>query len=112
MALLRASEQPVHQPFIRRRRYPQQPVLVGAKTLDLELLPGLDAVALTKLGWLTTADIANVTNTGGLPIPPFNAIPVFGEGAIPNSTADYFHPSLLGQALLAKGSWNATFSMN
>ena len=57
----------------------------------------------------TTADVANVTNTGGLNEFPFNVIPVFGEGAIPNSTADYFHPSLQGQALLAEGSWNATF---
>lgn len=57
----------------------------------------------------TTADVANVTNTGGLNEFPFNVIPVFGEGAIPYSTADYFHPSLQGQALLAEGSWNATF---
>jgi lysophospholipase L1-like esterase len=60
----------------------------------------------------TAADVATVTNTGGLNIPPFNAIPVFGSGAIPNSTADYFHPSLQGQASLAETSWNATFPMN
>jgi lysophospholipase L1-like esterase len=57
----------------------------------------------------TTADLANVTNTGGLNVEPFSLIPVFGEGAIPNSTADYFHPSLEGQAKLAEISWNATF---
>jgi hypothetical protein len=48
-----------------------------------------------------------------LNILPFNAIPMIPvPGAIPNSTADYFHPSLLGQAQLAEGSWNATFPMN
>jgi lysophospholipase L1-like esterase len=56
----------------------------------------------------TAADVATVTNTGGLNIPPFNAIPIFGPGNA-NSTADYFHPSLQGQAQLAKISWNATF---
>jgi lysophospholipase L1-like esterase len=60
----------------------------------------------------TADDVANVTNTGGLDIFPFNVIPVFGAGAIPNSTADYFHPSLQGQASLAETSWNATFPMN
>ena len=60
----------------------------------------------------TQADVATVTNTGGLPIFPWNVIPVFGPGAIPNSTADYFHPSLQGQALLAETSWNATFPMD
>jgi lysophospholipase L1-like esterase len=59
----------------------------------------------------TTADVATVTNTGGLNIFPFNVIPVFGPGNA-NSTADYFHPSLQGQAQLAGTSWNATFSMN
>lgn len=52
-----------------------------------------------------------MTNTGGLSIFPFNVIPVFGPGNA-NSTADYFHPSLQGQAQLAETSWNATFSMN
>jgi lysophospholipase L1-like esterase len=56
----------------------------------------------------TTADVANVTNTEGLEIFPFNLIPVFGPG-FPNSTADYFHPSLLGQAMLAQVSWESTF---
>jgi lysophospholipase L1-like esterase len=61
----------------------------------------------------TATDVATVTNTGGLNILPFNAIPMIPvPGAIPNSTADYFHPSLLGQAQLAEGSWNATFPMN
>src|SRR5512144_1429020 len=61
----------------------------------------------------TTADVATVTNTGALPgTDVFDSIPVFGPGAIPGSTADYFHPSLLGQASLAETSWNATFPMN
>ena len=59
----------------------------------------------------TRDDVANVTNTGGLNLPPFNAIPVFGPGNA-NSTADYFHPSLQGQATLAEGSWSATFSFD
>ncbi len=58
----------------------------------------------------TTADVATVTNTGGLNIFPFNVIPVFGDG-YPNSTADYFHPSLQGQVKLAETSWDATFPM-
>ncbi|HEY6144906.1 MAG TPA: SGNH/GDSL hydrolase family protein [Solirubrobacterales bacterium] len=57
----------------------------------------------------TTADVATVVNTEGLPIPPFNAIPVFPPGN-PNSTADYFHPSIAGQAQLAEGAWSATFN--
>lgn len=56
----------------------------------------------------TTADVATVTNTGGLDIFPFNVLPIFGTGNA-NSTADYFHPSLQGQAQLAATSWNATF---
>jgi lysophospholipase L1-like esterase len=59
----------------------------------------------------TKADVATVTNTEGLNIFPFNLIPIFGPG-YENSTADYFHPSLRGQAQLAAISWNATFSMN
>lgn len=57
----------------------------------------------------TTADVANVINTGGLDVPPFNQVPVFGPGN-PNSTADYFHPSVSGQALLAEAAWSATFN--
>lgn len=57
----------------------------------------------------TTADVANVTNTGGLPIKPFTEIPIFGPGN-PNSTADYFHPSVTGQAQLAETAWNSTFN--
>ncbi len=57
----------------------------------------------------TTADVATVVNTEGLPIPPFNQIPVFGTG-FPNSTADYFHPSIAGQARLAEAAWSATFN--
>jgi len=57
----------------------------------------------------TTADVANVTNTGGLPIPPFTEVPIFGPGN-PNSTADYFHPSVSGQAKLAEAAWSTTFN--
>lgn len=57
----------------------------------------------------TAADVANVTNTEGLDIPPFNLIPVFGPG-FPNSTADYFHPSISGQAELAEVAWSTTFN--
>lgn len=55
----------------------------------------------------TTADVATVQNTGGLPIEPFNKVPVFGPGN-PNSTADYFHPSVSGQAKLAEAAWSVT----
>jgi lysophospholipase L1-like esterase len=58
---------------------------------------------------VTTADVATVVNTGGLDIPPFNLIPVFGPGNA-NSTADYFHPSISGQAQLAEAAWSATFN--
>ncbi|HET9154371.1 MAG TPA: SGNH/GDSL hydrolase family protein [Solirubrobacterales bacterium] len=56
-----------------------------------------------------TADVANVTNTEGIDIFPFNALPVFGPG-FPNSTADYFHPSIAGQAKLAEAAWSTTFN--
>ena len=59
----------------------------------------------------TAADVATVTNTGGLNAFPFNAIPVFGPGNA-NSTADYFHPSLQGQAKIADVTWSTTFPMN
>ncbi|HET7454407.1 MAG TPA: SGNH/GDSL hydrolase family protein [Solirubrobacterales bacterium] len=57
----------------------------------------------------TTADVATVTNTGGLPIKPFTEIPIIGPGN-PNSTADYFHPSVSGQAKLAEAAWSTTFN--
>jgi lysophospholipase L1-like esterase len=57
----------------------------------------------------TSADVANVTNTEGLNVPPFNQVPVFGPG-FPNSTADYFHPSISGQAKLAEAAWATTFN--
>jgi lysophospholipase L1-like esterase len=57
----------------------------------------------------TTSDVANVTNTNGLNVFPFNAIPIFGPG-IANSTADYFHPSLAGQAGIANATWASTYS--
>ncbi len=53
--------------------------------------------------------MANVTNTEGLPVPPFTLVPVFGPG-YPNSTADYFHPSRAGQARLAEAAWSSTFT--
>jgi lysophospholipase L1-like esterase len=56
----------------------------------------------------TAADVATVTNTEGLNIFPFDVLPVIGAGYA-NSTADYFHPSLQGQAQLAEVSWSATF---
>ncbi len=40
----------------------------------------------------TAADVATLTTVG--------------------STADYFHPSIMGQAQLAETTWNATFPMN
>jgi lysophospholipase L1-like esterase len=57
----------------------------------------------------TSADVATVVNTGGLDIPPFNLVPVFGPGNA-NSTADYFHPSISGQAKLAEAAWSTTFN--
>jgi lysophospholipase L1-like esterase len=67
-----------------------------------------DDYAVFNTGF-TTADVATVTNTGGLPIPPFNQVPVIGPGN-PNSTADYFHPSVSGQAKLAEAAWSTTFN--
>jgi lysophospholipase L1-like esterase len=57
----------------------------------------------------TTADVATVADTEGLDVPPFNQIPVSGQG-FPNSTADYFHPSISGQAKLAEAAWSTTFN--
>lgn len=57
----------------------------------------------------TTADVATVQNTEGLDIPPFNLVPVIGPG-FANSTADYFHPSVSGQAKLAEAAWSTTFN--
>jgi lysophospholipase L1-like esterase len=57
----------------------------------------------------TASDVATVTNTGGLDIFPFNAIPIVGSGNA-NSTADYFHPSLQGQTRIAAVTWSSTFS--
>jgi lysophospholipase L1-like esterase len=55
----------------------------------------------------TAADVATVLNTGGIDVRPFNEIPIFGAGNA-NSTADYFHPSIQGQALLAEAAWEST----
>lgn len=66
-----------------------------------------DDYAVFESGF-TTADVATVQNTSGLDIPPFNQIPVLGPGNA-NSTADYFHPSIAGQARLAEAAWSATF---
>jgi lysophospholipase L1-like esterase len=65
----------------------------------------------------TAGDVATVTNTAGLPgSDSWDDIPCcvdpFDPEGFPGSTADYFHPSLLGQASLAETSWAATFSMN
>lgn len=57
----------------------------------------------------TTADVATVQNTEGLNIPPFNLVPVIGPG-FASSTADYFHPSVSGQAKLAEAAWSTTFN--
>lgn len=57
----------------------------------------------------TTADVATVQNTSGIDIPPFNLFPIFGPGNA-NSTADYFHPSIAGQARLAEAAWSTTFN--
>jgi lysophospholipase L1-like esterase len=57
----------------------------------------------------TTADVATVQNTSGIDIPPFNLFPIFGPGNA-NSTADYFHPSIAGQARLAEAAWSTTFT--
>jgi hypothetical protein len=54
-------------------------------------------------------DIATVTNTGGVNAFPFN-LPVLapvGPGAIPNSTGDYWHATVQGQAAIAQRIWNA-----
>jgi lysophospholipase L1-like esterase len=61
----------------------------------------------------TAADVATVLNTAGLPGDDFwDTVPVIDPAGYPGSTADYFHPSLLGQASLAETSWNATFPMH
>jgi lysophospholipase L1-like esterase len=57
----------------------------------------------------TTADVATVQNTSGIDVPPFNLFPIFGPGNA-NSTADYFHPSISGQARLAEAAWSTTFA--
>jgi len=62
---------------------------------------------------ITVADVATVRNTAGLPGADFwDSVPVIDPSGYAGSTADYFHPSLLGQASLAESSWNATFPMN
>jgi lysophospholipase L1-like esterase len=59
------------------------------------------------------ANVATVTNTAGLPGLDFwDSIRVFDPDGYDGSTADYFHPSLQGQAQLAEISWNATFPMH
>jgi lysophospholipase L1-like esterase len=64
-------------------------------------------------GAFTRDDVATVTNTAGLDFFPWNVIPIFPvPGAIPNSTADYFHPSLHGQETIAGVAWGATFSFD
>jgi len=59
----------------------------------------------------SSADIATVANTGRITnVPALALLPVFGPG-IPNSTADYFHPSVIGQAAIAELAWpSSTFA--
>lgn len=53
----------------------------------------------------TTDQISTVTNTGRITnVPALANFPVFGPG-IPNSTGDYFHPSVTGQAAIAAIAW-------
>jgi lysophospholipase L1-like esterase len=52
-------------------------------------------------------DIATVTNTGGVDAVPFNLLPLFGAGALANSTGDYWHPTRDGQAAIAELEWSA-----
>ncbi len=59
----------------------------------------------------TTSDIATVTNTTGLNAFPFNVLPIFPPGN-PNSTADYFHPSVTGQAKIAEVTWESSYWPN
>jgi len=59
----------------------------------------------------STSDVANVTNTNGLNAFPFNVLPIFGPGNA-NSTADYFHPSLAGQAKIADVTWASSYWPN
>jgi lysophospholipase L1-like esterase len=59
----------------------------------------------------TKSDVANVTNTTGVNAFPFNVLPIFGPGNA-NSTADYFHPSLTGQAKIADITWASTYSFD
>ncbi len=59
----------------------------------------------------TRSDVSNVTNTTGLNAFPFNVLPIFGPGNA-NSTADYFHPSLAGQAKIADVTWASTYSFD
>jgi hypothetical protein len=56
-----------------------------------------------------TGDIATVTNTGGVAAYPFNlpALTPIGNGAIPNSTGDYWHPTVQGQTNIAQLEWVA-----
>jgi lysophospholipase L1-like esterase len=61
----------------------------------------------------TADDVATVLDTAGLPGTDFwDGVPVIDPNGYLGSTADYFHPSLLGQTSLAETSWNATFPMD
>ena len=57
----------------------------------------------------TTADVATVQSTRAASTPALQPDPVFGPGNA-NSTADYFHPSISGQARLAEAAWSTTFN--
>jgi lysophospholipase L1-like esterase len=57
---------------------------------------------------LSRDDIATVANTGSITnVPILAVLPVIGPG-IPNSTGDYFHPSVVGQAAIASLAWQAS----
>jgi hypothetical protein len=55
---------------------------------------------------INAGDIGTVTNTGAIDAEPFRSLPVFG--GIAGSSADYFHPSVAGQARIAEIVWAAS----
>ena len=59
----------------------------------------------------TTSDVANVTNRDRSKHVPVQC-PADLRPGIPNSTADYFHPSLAGQAKIADSTWASTYSFD
>jgi lysophospholipase L1-like esterase len=59
---------------------------------------------------LRPADIATLTNTGGIDAHPYDLLPVFNPpiDAVLNSTGDFWHPSVAGQNRLAEIVWAAS----